>query len=57
MALNFAKRSLKLEPFSKLLPLNESDHVIRKRNPERFLVNTSNTERHRRSAFPPKIAE
>ena len=52
MALNFAKRALKLEHFSKLLPLNESNHVMRKRNPERFVVNGSNTERHRRSAVP-----
>ena len=52
MALNFAKRSLKLEHFSKLFPLNESDHLMRKRNPERFVVNASNTERHRRSALP-----
>ena len=52
MALNFAKKSLKLEHFSKLLPLKESDHMMSKRSPERFIVNVSNTERHRRSAVP-----
>ena len=52
MALNFAKRSLKLPYFSKLLPLNESSHIMSMRNPERFFVNGSNTERHRRSAVP-----
>ena len=52
MALNFAKKSLKLEHFSKLLPLNESKHVMSMRNPERFVVSSSNTERHRRSAVP-----
>ena len=52
MALNFAKRSLKLEHFSKLLPKNGSKHMMSMRNPERFVVNSSNTERHRRSAVP-----
>ena len=52
MALNFAKKSLKLEHFSKLLPLNESKHVMDKRNPERFVVNQSGSERHRISAVP-----
>ena len=52
MALKFAKKSLKLDCFSKLLPLNESKHGMNKRNPERFVVNGSNTERYRRSAIP-----
>ena len=52
MALNFAKKSLKLEHFSKLFPLKDSDHMMSKRSPERFIVNVSNTERHRRSAVP-----
>ena len=51
-ALNFAKRSLKLEQFSRLLPLSESKHVMGKRNPERYMVMNSKTERHRRSAVP-----
>ena len=52
MALNFAKRSLKLENFAKLLPLSEPKHVMNKRNPERFVVKTANTERLKRSAIP-----
>ena len=52
MALNFAKRSLKLENFSKLFPLSESNHLMNMRNPERFVVNISSTERYRRSAVP-----
>ena len=52
MALTFAKRSLKLENFSKLFPLNESDHLMRKRNPQRYVINISNTERHKKSAVP-----
>ena len=52
MALKFAKKSLKLDCFSKLLPLSKSKHGMDKRNPERFVVNGSNTERHRRSAIP-----
>ena len=50
MALKFAKKSLKLEHFSKLFPLSESKHGMNKRNPERFVINGSNTERYRRSA-------
>ena len=49
MALNFAKRSLKLENFSKLLPLKvnlSTEHMMSKRNPKRF------NERHRRPAVP-----
>ena len=52
MALNFAKKSLKLENFSKLLPLCEPKHTMNKRSPERFVVNTARTERFRRSAVP-----
>ena len=52
MALNFAKRSLKLENFSKLFPLSESKHLMSKRNTERFVTNISSTERYKRSAVP-----
>ena len=52
IALNFAKRSLKLENFSKLFPLSEPNHLMSKRNTERFVVNISSTERHKRSAVP-----
>ena len=50
MALNFAKRSLKREHFSKLFPLNESNHQMSIRNPEKYVIKNSNTERHKRSA-------
>ena len=52
MVLNFAKRSLKLENSSKLLPLCQPKHVMNKRNPERCVVKTANTERFKRSAIP-----
>ena len=52
MALTFAKRSLKLDNFSKLFPLSESDHLMSMRNPEKYVVNISKTERHKRSAVP-----
>ena len=52
MALKFAKKSLKLEQFSRLLPLSESKHGMTKRNPERYMVMNSKSERHRRSAVP-----
>ena len=46
------KKSLKSEQFSKLLPVNESKHVMNMRDPERFVVNQSKTERHMVSAVP-----
>ena len=52
MALTFAKRSLKLEHFSKLFPLNESNHLMSKRNPERYVINKFKTRRHQKSAVP-----
>ena len=52
MALRFAKRSLKLEQFSKLFPLNDTSHLMTMRNPERYIVNVSNTERYKKSAVP-----
>ena len=42
----------KLEHFSKLFPLNESNHQMSIRNPEKYVVKNSNTERHKRSAVP-----
>ena len=52
MALKFAKRSLKLENFSTLFPLSEPNHLMSMRNPEKYVVNISKTERHKRSAVP-----
>ena len=52
MALRFIKKSLKQETFSKLFPLNNPNHLMRKRNPEKYAVNISKTERYRMSAVP-----
>ena len=52
MALNFAKKSLKLENFSKLFPLNHTKHLMKKRDHEKYVVTSANTERYRRSAIP-----
>ena len=52
MALRFAKRSLKLEHFSRMFPLNDSNHLMTMRNPEKYVVNISKSERHKRSAVP-----
>ena len=46
------KKSLKQETFSKLFPLNNPNHLMRKRNPEKYAVNISKTERYRMSAVP-----
>ena len=43
MALHFAKRSLKLEHFSKLLSLSDFNHMMSVRNPDKFVVNGSRT--------------
>ena len=52
MALSFAKKSLKLDTFSKFFPLNKAKHLMTKRNPEKYVVNCAKTERYRRSAVP-----
>ena len=52
MALNFAKKSLKLEKFSKLFPLNSAKHLMMKRNHEKYVVKKANTERYKKSAVP-----
>ena len=52
MALQFIKKSLRQETFSKLFPLNRNNHLMSKRNPEKYVVNHSNTERYGRSAVP-----
>ena len=52
MALNFAKKSLKLDKFSELFPLNNAKHLMKKRNPEKYSVTNANTERYRKSAVP-----
>ena len=52
MALSFAKKSLKMENFSKLFPLNNARHLMKKRNHEKYIVKSANTERYRKSAVP-----
>ena len=52
MALKFAKKSLKQESFSKLFPLNTSKHIMKKRCPEKYDVNLTNSERYKKSAVP-----
>ena len=52
MALSFAKKSLKLEKFSSFFPLNKPKHLMTKRNPDKYAVNSANTERYRRSTVP-----
>ena len=52
MALKFIKKSLKQKTFSKLFPLSINNHLMRKRNPEKYIVNYCNTERYGRSAVP-----
>ena len=52
MALNFAKKSLRLDIFSSLFPLNENVHQMKTRNPERYVIKNGNTDRMKRSAVP-----
>ena len=52
MALNFAKKSLKLVKFSELFPLNSAKHLMMKRNHEKYVVKKANTERYKKSAVP-----
>ena len=52
MALNFAKKSLKLANFSKFFPLNNAKHQMEKRNPEKYVVTNAKTEIYRKSAVP-----
>ena len=48
----FAKKGLKLSQFKKLFPVSKSLHVMQKRNQDRFIVNSSKTERYKRSSIP-----
>ena len=52
MALNFAKKSLRLDKFSELFPFNNAKHLMKKRNHEKYAVTNANTERYRKSAVP-----
>ena len=52
MALRFAKKSLKQDSFSKRFPLNIPEHGMKKRNPAKYVVNKTNTERYKKSTVP-----
>ena len=44
MALTFAKKSLKLDIFSKFFPPNKAKNLMTKRNPDKYVVNSAKTE-------------
>ena len=52
MALRFAKKSVRHKNFSPLFPLSENVHSMITRNPAKYVVSVSNTERMKRSAVP-----
>ena len=52
LCLRFAKNSLKLEQFSKLFPVNESEHAMKNRNSNMYIVKQHLTERYRKSTIP-----
>ena len=52
MALKFVKNSLGNKNFSKMFPLKEVKHGMKSRRSEKYVVNSSNTNRHRDSAVP-----
>ena len=45
IALKFAKKSLKQVSFSGLFPVSNPKHGMKKRSPDKYIVNHSNTER------------
>ena len=52
LCFKFAKKGLKLEQFKKMFPLKNNLHSMQKRNPDKFVVNSSNTDRYKRSTIP-----
>ncbi len=52
MALKFAKNCLKNDNFSKLFPLREINHDMKKRNSDKYHINFSKTRRYKDSAIP-----
>ena len=52
LCLRFAKKSLKLENFKKLFPLNKKRHCMEKRKGRRFIENHAHTERYLKSSIP-----
>ena len=53
LCLRFAKKSLKLQNFHKMFPLNNiSMHCMKMRKQRKFLENYAKTDRYRKSAIP-----
>ena len=52
ICLTFAKKSLKLKQFSKLFPLNDNEHNMKKRNGNRYVIKQHLTERYKISTIP-----
>ena len=52
MALKFARKCLNNDNYSKLFPLNKLKHEMSLRNPMKYAVKKSNTERLKRSSIP-----
>ena len=50
--LKFAKQCLKNEKLKSLLPIKVKNHVMEKRNGQKFVVTKALTERCRRSSIP-----
>ena len=51
-ALRFAKKSVRHVSFSSVFPLHKNDHSMMTRNPAKYVVKNSKTERMKRSAVP-----
>ena len=52
LLLRFAKKSLKLVQFRKLFPVKKQLHNMKIRNQQKFIINSANTERYKRSSVP-----
>ena len=52
MCFKFAKKGLRLSQFRNLFPVSKSDHIMEKRNQDKFVVNKAKTERYKRSTIP-----
>ena len=52
MCFKFAKKGLRLSQFRNLFPVSKSDHIMEKRNQDKFVVNEARTERYKRSTIP-----
>ena len=51
-SLRFVKNCLKDANFAKLFPLKKANHVMDVRNPIKYHINKTNTERYRKSTIP-----